>query len=78
MQNYYSNGNQVFKNKKNKTINWNKYQLKSTIEMQLRYLDYLIDSSFQGENNLVVLSLEYNTARTGHTRYVVSKAVIKN
>ena len=67
-----------FSKTKTKTINWNKYQLKSIIEMQLRYLDYLIDSSFQGENNLVVLSFEYNTARTGHTRYVASKAVIKN
>ena len=67
-----------FSKTKTKTINWNKYQLKSIIEMQLRYLDYLIDSSFQGENNLVVLSFEYNTARTGHTRYVVSKAEIKS
>ena len=66
------------KTKNKQTINWNKYQLKATIEMQHRYLDYLIDSSFQGENNLVVLSFEYNTVRTGHTRYVVSKVEIKN
>ena len=29
-----------------------------------RYLDYLIDPSFQGVNKLFVLSFEYNTGRT--------------
>ena len=80
MQNYYNNGNRVFnkKTKRKTTINWNTYQLKATTEMQHRYLDYLIDSSFQGENNNVVLSFEYNTVRTGHTRYVLPKVEIKN
>ena len=31
-----------------RTTNWNKYQSKVTIQVQNRYLDYLIDTSFQG------------------------------
>ena len=37
--------------------------------MQNRYLDYLIDPSFQGVNRLFLLSFEDNMARTGHARY---------
>ena len=33
-----------------KTINWNKYQSKASIERQNQYLDYLIDPSFPGVN----------------------------
>ena len=29
-----------------RTINWNKYQSKATIQAQNQYLDYLIDPSF--------------------------------
>ena len=31
-----------------RTTNWSKYQSKVTIQVQNRYLDYLIDTSFQG------------------------------
>ena len=34
------------------TINWNKYQLKGTVQTQNQYLDYLIDLSLQGVNRL--------------------------
>ena len=39
-----------------RTINWNKYQAKITNEAQNRYLDYLIDPSFQGVNKLFLFS----------------------
>ena len=38
------------------TINWKKYLAKTTNQSQNRYLDYLIDPSFQGVNRLFVLS----------------------
>ena len=44
-------------------INWNKYQPKRSIERQNRYLDYLVDPSFQGTNRLSVLSSENNANR---------------
>ena len=33
-----------------RTINWNKYQSKPSIQAQNQYLDYLIDPSLQGVN----------------------------
>ena len=41
-----------------RTFNWNKYQSKITVQEQNRYLDYLIDPSFQGINRLFILSFE--------------------
>ena len=38
--------------KSKRTINWNKYQLKVSIERPDQYLNYLIDPSFQGVNRL--------------------------
>ena len=34
-----------------KTSNWNKYKSKLLTKRQNQYLDYLIDSGFQGVNN---------------------------
>ena len=42
-----------------RTINWNKYQSKTTNQVQNRYLDFLIDASFPGVNRLYVLSFKY-------------------
>ena len=36
-------------------INWNKYLSKTTNQVQNRYLDLLIDTSFRGVNKLFVL-----------------------
>ena len=33
-----------------RTVNWNKYHTKVTVEQQNRYLDFLINPSFQGVN----------------------------
>ena len=45
---------------------------------QKQYFDYLVDSSFQGVNRLVVLSFENNVVRTGHTRYFLPAVEIKD
>ena len=41
-------------------INLNKYHPKVTVEEQNRYLDFLINPSFQGVNKLFMLSFENN------------------
>ena len=41
-----------------RTINWNKYQSNPKTYAQNRYLNHLVDSSFQGVNRLFVLSFE--------------------
>ena len=35
-----------------RTVNWNKYHTKVTVEQQNRYLDFLINPTFQGVNRL--------------------------
>ena len=39
-----------------RTINWDKYLAKTKNQARNRYLDYLIDPSFQGVNKFFVLS----------------------
>ena len=51
---------QQFKSVFKKTINWNKYQSKVTLETLNAYLDYLVDPSFQGVNKRFALSFENN------------------
>ena len=46
-----------------RTINWNKYQSKVTVQEQNWYLDFLIDVSFQGVNRNFVLWFENNGGR---------------
>ena len=52
-----------------RTINWNKYESKVSVEAPNPYLDFLINSSFQGINRIFVLSFENNEDRTAHTKY---------
>ena len=52
-----------------RTINWNKYQSKRSIERPNPYLDYLIDPRFQGTYRLFVLSFEDNPYQTSYKRY---------
>ena len=61
----------------NRTVNWNKYQSKVTIQAPNQYLDYLIDPSFQGVNILFVLSFLNGTVRTGYRLYFLPNAKIK-
>ena len=60
-----------------RVINWNKYKSKLTQQAQKRYLDYLIDPSFQGVNRLFVL-FENSTDREVDTIYFLPKVKIKD
>ena len=60
-----------------KTISWNKYESSIKIFAQNRYLNYLINPSFQGVNRLFVLSFENENDRTSHSTYYLPKVEIK-
>ena len=47
-----------------RTINWNKYQTKVTLQDQNRYFDYFIEPGFQRVNTFFVLSFENDADRT--------------
>ena len=49
-----------------RTINWNKYESDLKTFAQNRYLNHLINPSFQGVNRLSVLSFENEDDRTSH------------
>ena len=51
-----------------RTINWNKYQSKVSTERPNWYLDFLIDTSFEGINRLFVLSVEDEAQRINDKR----------
>ena len=61
-----------------RTINWNKYESSVRTFSQNRYLNYLINPSFQGVNRLFVLSFENENVRTSHSTYYLSKVEIKD
>ena len=61
-----------------RTAHWNIYQFKLTKQTQNRYLDYLIDPSFQGVNRISVLSLENKNDRNIHIGYFLPKVEIKD
>ena len=61
-----------------KTISWNKYESSIKTFAQNRYLNYLINPSFQGVNRLFVLSFEKENDRTSHSTYYLQKAEIKD
>ena len=61
-----------------RTINWNKYQSKATIQNRNQYLVDLIDPSFQGVDKLFVLSFENNAIPTIYTRCFFPSAEIKD
>ena len=59
-----------------KTINWNKYQPKVSLERQNQYLDLAFDPYIEGVNRCFVLSFENDDDRKVHT--VFSKSRRKN
>ena len=61
-----------------KTISWNKYESSIKTSAQNRYLNYLINPSFQGVNRLFVLSFENENDRTSHSTYYLPKVEIKD
>ena len=61
-----------------KTINWNKYESSIKTFAQNRYLNYLINPSFQGTNRLFVVPFENENGRTSHSTYYIPKVEIKD
>ena len=61
-----------------RTINWNKYESNKKTFAQNRYLNHLINASFQGVNRLFVLSFENENGRTSHSTYYLPKVEIKD
>ena len=61
-----------------RTINWNKYESNIKAFAQNRYLNHLINPSFQGVNRLFVLSFESENDRTSHSSYYLPKVEIKD
>ena len=60
-----------------RTISWNKYESNIKTFAQNRYLNHLINSSFQGVNRLFVLSFENENKRTSHSTYYPPKIEMK-
>ena len=56
-----------------RTINWNKYESSPKTYAQNRYLNHLINPSFQGVNRLFVLSFENEDQRKSHSTYYLPK-----
>ena len=61
-----------------KTIGWNKHESSIKTFARNRYLNYLINPSFQGVNWLFVLSFENENDRTSHSTYYLPKVEIKD
>ena len=60
-----------------RTINWNKYESSIKTFVQDRYLNHLINRSFQGANRLFVFSFENEDDKTSHSTYYLPKVEIK-
>ena len=56
-----------------RTISWNKYQSDPKTYAQSRYLNHLVDPSFQGVNRLFVLSFEDEDGKTPHSVEIFQK-----
>ena len=61
-----------------RAINWNKYESNITTFAQNRYLNHLINPSFQGVNKLFVLSFENENDSTSHSTYYLPNVEIKD
>ena len=61
-----------------RTINWSKYQSDPETCAQNRYLNQLVNSSFQGVNRLFVLYFENENDRISHSTYYLPKVEIKD
>ena len=61
-----------------RTINWNKYESKTTNQAQNRYLHFLVDHSFQGVNRLFVLSFKDENGRESYKQYYLPTVETKD
>ena len=68
---------QQLKSGSKRTINWNKYKSNIKTFTQNRYLNHLINPSFQGVNRLFVLSFENENDRTSRSTYYLPRVEIK-
>ena len=69
---------QQLKSSFKRIINWNRYQSDPKTYAQDRYLNHLVDPSFQGLNRLFVLSFETENDRTSYSNYYLPKVKIKD
>ena len=69
---------QQLKSNFKRKINWNKYESSVKTFAQNRYLNYLINPSFQGVNRIFVLSFENENNRILHSTYYLPKVGIKD
>ena len=69
---------QQLKSNFKRKISWNKYESSVKTFAQNRYLNYLINPSFQGVNRLFVLSFENEDDRISHSTYYLPKVEIKD
>ena len=61
-----------------RTINWNKYQQKVSVQPPNPCLDFITDPIFQGVNGLFVLSFENKDDRKVQTKHYLPTAEIKD
>ena len=61
-----------------RTFNLNKYQPKVIVQGRNRYLDFLIDPSFQRVSRLFALPFENNGIRASYARYYLPLVEIKH
>ena len=59
-------------------IDWNESESDPKTFAQNKYLNHLINSSFQGVNRFFVLSFENENGRTSHSAYCLPKVEIKD
>ena len=69
---------QQLKSSFKRTINWNKCESNIKTFAQNRYLNHLINPSFQGVNRLFVLSFENEDQRKSHSTYYLPKVEIND
>ena len=69
---------QQLKSNFKRKINWNKYESSVKTFAQNRYLNCLINPSFQGVNRLFALSFENENDRISHSTYYLPKVEIKD
>ena len=70
---------QQLKSRFKSTINCHKYQSKTELlNASNPYLDFLIDPSFQGVNRVFGLPFNAFDNRTGHSRYCLPTAEVKD
>ena len=61
-----------------RTIDWDKYQSEPTLNTRNRYLNYLIDPSFQVAKRLFILSFENDAHQISHKRFFLPTAKIED